>query len=111
MKKLPKWVWVFAFIVCWPSMVIGDEVFRGKDREEVDLALRLKDEPCSSAAVLAVLHDSLLDDRRFKRSILTWKGQDWESCYAEKDATVYSIDSEGSKFQPVPRSMFKDESI
>jgi hypothetical protein len=108
---IPLWAVILIAALCWPAAALADEVFRGKDQQDVETVLRITDKPCASKEVLAFLHERLLDDRRFKASVLTWKGQDWPSCYAEKDETVFSIDSEGSPFQPVPRSMFRDESI
>lgn len=29
-QKLPMWVWVFAFVVCWPSIVLADPVMRAQ---------------------------------------------------------------------------------
>lgn len=87
------------------------EVFRGFDRQGGVAALKLQEEPCTNKAVMEQLRKRALDVRRFKAAVLTYGGRDWASCWIDLDDTVLSIDEEGAPFQPVPRHLFKDNSI
>ena len=110
--KLPALIVALIWLVTLPATVLADEIHRNKDNDGVPMALRLTDKPCTNASVREYLADHLLDDRRFKRSVLTWKGEDWESCYVEKDNQIFSIDSNKDPLSPpIPRGLFRDESI
>lgn len=90
---------------------IADEIFRSKDHQGQDAVLRIKNEPCANKKVIDKLQADFLDYRLFKASVLTWKGKDFASCWVEKNGHVLSVDEDGSPFQPVPRRVFKNESI
>lgn len=80
--------------------------------------LRLSEAPCSYEKVLKHIKEQF--HSRFKAAILTWNGRDWQSCYTEFDAPneagkvetfIFSIDEEGAPFNPVPKRMFREDSI
>lgn len=64
---------------------------------------------CDDADILAHLArmgaGAMLE--QFKKGTLTHKGENWRSCWIEVDGTVYSVDSEGAQFQPLPVGIFK----
>jgi hypothetical protein len=95
------------------SVALAGEVFRGEDLDGRFASLELFQEPCANDAVLAWLKANLQLKLvpLFNRAVLRWKGKDWASCWLDVNGTVYSVDEEGSKFQPVPRAFFKDDSV
>lgn len=102
--KLPRWVWVFAFLVCWPSIVLSDEFFT-KDRS---VGLVRHDVRCENSTILAHLvamgAGQFLD--QFKKATLTYGGRKWESCWIELDGFVMSVDEEGVPLEPIPSNRF-----
>lgn len=113
---LPWLVWAVIFglavgAALYPACSRAAEVFRGLDDIGGPAVLTLYEKPCTNELVLAHLHDKLLDYRRFKESVLKWHGREWASCWAERHGVVHSMDEAGSPFQPVPRRLFRDESV
>lgn len=112
MTVLPWSVWaLLGALAPYTSCVSAAEVFRGADNQGGPAVLTLHEKPCTNTKVLTKLHDQFLDDRRFKASTLFYHGKEWASCWAERRGIVHSMDEEGAPFQPVPRRMFKDESV
>jgi hypothetical protein len=112
--KLLFWALILGMVLAaalYPALASAYEVFRSIDNTGRPAALKLHDKPCTNAKVQAKLYERLLDDRRFKAATLTYQGRDWASCWVERQGTVLSIDEEGAPFQPVPRHLFRDESI
>ena len=91
--------------------VVSSEVFRSQGSNGQPMVLRIFQTPCEDAAVLKHLLPRVLPEVlvKFKAARLTWEGKDWASCWIEVRGRVYSIDAEGSQFQPIPRSLFLDE--
>lgn len=82
------------------------------------VGLRLSEAPCTEAKVLMHIKPSF--HSKFKAAVLTYGGRDWHSCYIEVETpdqqgklipVIYSIDEEGSQFQPIPKRVFKDDTI
>lgn len=76
------------------------------------VVLRIYFDICSHAPALAYITPPYR--QMFKRSVLTWQGKDWESCWVERDGHVLSVDEEGALFNRpvgVPLTMFKDDSV
>ena len=81
--------------------------------------LRLSEAPCSYEKVLP--HIKAEWHQKFKAAILTYGGRDWQSCYLEfetmnpetgrPEVFIFSVDEEGVQFQPIPKRMFRDDSI
>lgn len=96
-----------------PATAGESVVFRATGETGRPAALRLFDEPCTDAAVVrqlvAKIRSDLVDG--FRRGRLTWEGKDWESCWMLHEDVVYSIDEEGSMFQPIPLRLFKSDSV
>ena len=46
--KLAKWVWVFAFLVCWPSMAFADPMFAFENQ---GIRIVLTDDKCEMSEV------------------------------------------------------------
>jgi hypothetical protein len=109
LQKLPKWVWIFAIIVCFPSMLLADEFFT-KDRS---VGLVRHDARCEHSKILAHLvamgAGQLLE--HFKKATLTYGGRDWESCWIELDGFVMSVDEEGVPLEPIPSNRFGKGSV
>jgi hypothetical protein len=88
-------------------------VFKAEGADGSHAGLRLLDAPCAEEKVLVHLRlrvqPALLP--RFKAAVLTWGGRVWASCWIDVDGVVYSMDEEGSLFQPVPRPLFRDDSV
>lgn len=95
----------------YAGKVYAAEVFKAEGQDGSPIAYRLTDKPCTNKGVLKYLYGRVMDDRRFKAGILTWKGKNYESCWIDVDGYVHSWDSTGEKFQPVPRGMFKESTI
>ena len=119
MKNRMRVVWaafallVALFIAVPAAFAQSSKVFRATGINGKLAVLRIFFTPCENAAVLKVMvvtvKPELLD--KFQRAKLTWDGRDWESCWLEFGGNVYSIDEDGSPFQPIPMALFKDESI
>lgn len=112
--------WLAAILVLFLAGGIvsawSAEVYRNLDDRGGPAVLKLYEKPCTDAKVKAHLFAQLLDDRRFKAATLHYWGRDWASCWAEVtnrhgQKIVISIDEQGSPFQPVPRALFRDESV
>lgn len=88
---------------------LSGPIFRSFGQNGQPAALRIFEAPCSDPKVLQRIRPH--HHQEFKAARLTWGGQDWASCWIELDGIVYSIDEEGSEFQPVPRRMFRDDSV
>ena len=88
-------------------------VFRSHAPDGRPAALRLFNEPCVNEKVQAFLTVQVRPEFavQFQRAVLTWAGKDWASCWMEWRGMVYSVDEEGVPFQPIPRSVFKDDSV
>lgn len=112
-RRFALWLSVVLALVIGAGIVTchASEIYRDRHEDGSPVAYRLTDKPCTDKKVRAYLYMRLLDDRRFRAGILTWKGKDWASCWIEIRGTVHSIDEEGAPFQPVLRKLFKDESI
>lgn len=112
-----KWTlvgWLFVVGLFGAGMAkcaSGAEVYRGIDNQGGPAVLTLQEQPCTNAKVLAKLYEQFLDDRRFKASTLLYHGKEWASCWVERRGTVHSMDEEGAPFQPIPRRLFRDESV
>lgn len=85
------------------------EVFRSQDDKGGAAILKLHAEPCGNEKVLA--HITTPFRPLFKRATLFYWGQEWASCWLDHDGIVISVDEMGAQFQPVPRRLFKDESV
>lgn len=92
-------------VILSPLMAQADEV-RTPDGQYGYIRHEAK---CDDADILKHLAGmgagSRLDE--FKNGTLTYEGKNWRSCWIEVDGTVYSVDSEGAPFQPLPVSIFK----
>lgn len=115
-EKLRKLVFVAVTVLATLALAFfagratASDVFKSENAQG-PVVLRLSESPCTDKKVRAALYAKILDDRRFKAATLTYAGKDWRSCYVEVDGNVLSIDEEGAPFQPVPRHLFKDDSI
>ena len=111
--KLPLWVWIFAVIVCWPSMLLAAETFRARGEDGKDaVVITLRDGKCADKHVLEYLRENVLDDRRFKKADLLWGGQKYGACWIDIGDYVHAIGSDKKPIRPpIPRAAFKDESI
>lgn len=76
-------------------------------------ALELRQTPCENAAVVKHLREKVKPEyiSSFRAAVLTWGGKQWASCWIERDGVIFSIDEEGSYFQPTPRRFFRDNAI
>lgn len=117
MTIIPLKVWLLLLLLAYSQVAYASEVFRNKDDKGGPAVLRLLKKPCTNAKVLSHLHDRVLDNKRFRAAEFHYWGKDWASCWVElkkpgeRSGVILSIDEDGAAFQPVPRSMFKDESI
>ena len=122
MKNHMRVVWAsFALLVAafiglptaFAQTTEESEVFRAEGKNGHPAALRIFQSPCEDAQVLAHLirRGAAEMVQGFKKAVLTWDGKDWSSCWIEVDGIVFSLDEENSPFQPVPRAMFKDDSV
>lgn len=115
---------MLCLLVCLPAEA-GLE-FAGKDRQGRPTALRLSEAPCSSAVILGHLKARELPEKvaqRFKASVLTWGGRDWQACWlkvwvindeGEREENIYAIDEEGDTVQPpsgLPLRLFRENSL
>ena len=116
MKHHLKVVWgSFALLVALLVVVpvaCAAEVFRA-NMEKGPMSLKLLEARCSDAAVLKHLMQRVRPDLldKFKDARLHWEGKDWASCWIELDGMVYSMDAEGAPLQPIPRALFKEDSV
>ena len=117
MCKLPRYFWLAILFVpvCWaadPAQRQPDRVYRAPRDVVVH---RLKDLPCTDPTILAMIAEWQRPNMR--EAILTWQGQDWSSCWVKIGDRVYSIDTEGDRFnedqehQGMPWAFYRDESI
>lgn len=95
------------------SRAIAAPVFQAEGRNGQPAALRLLDAPCRDEKVLTHIALRAKPElaAKFKAAVLSWGGALYASCWIEMDKVVYSIDEEGSFFQPVPRALFRDDSV
>lgn len=79
--------------------------------------LRLSEAPCTQEKVLVHIKEPFRT--RFKAAVLTWGGRDWHSCWTTFEAEnegrmetmVFSVDEEGSVFNPTPLRLFREDAI
>lgn len=98
----------------YPAMGHAAEVFRSQDDKGGAANLTLHAEPCGDAKVMAHLVQKGIPAEwigKFQRATLFYWGRNWASCWVEYNGTVISFDEEGAPFQPIPRRLFRDESI
>ena len=109
MVKLPRWLWVAAFLVCWPSILFAHPTLTAQNGD----SLILYDTPCSDPDILAhiVAAGGGRYLEQFKQATLIYRGVTLKSCWLEKDGLVYSIDETGDRLQPLPKSSFRESSI
>lgn len=103
-------VLVFGLVKC----AIGAEVFRGIDDRGGQMVLKLYPEKCTNEAVLAHLVRGEIAPEAiatFKKATLFYWGREWASCWIEAGGRVYSVDEEGAMLRPLPRSVFKNDSV
>lgn len=125
-KRAGRIAWSVFFVlavVAYVGLIAGEaraqtsapaapsEYFQSFGQDGSIAALRIFQAPCTDKKVVAQLRDKALDVRRFKASVLTYGGRNWASCWIDIRQLVFSIDEEGSPFQAVPRSLFKDNTI
>lgn len=114
---IPVLIW--AVII---GLAIGAALYAGKvyaapvfraigDDDGKPMALRLLITPCGDKVKphLAKVNPRFVP--KLKAAILTWGGKNWASCWVEVNGTVYSIDEEGSFFQPIPTRLFIDDAV
>ena len=92
--KLSKWVWVFAFIVCWPSMVFSESL----SREDANGKLTLLDEPCKLGGWF----------EKWRAAKWFYKGKDYEACWSFQSEVVIILDSDGT-ISVAPPQTFKPD--
>jgi hypothetical protein len=68
MVKLPKWFWVVAFVVCWPTLALADPVLAA---EQNGVRIVIHSENCKYKGVVSNLP---------KRATWTEKGKTFEGC-------------------------------
>lgn len=98
----------------YPVIARAAEVFRSTDDRGGPMVLKLYKEKCENAAVNSALLQMQIAPQflfLFKRATLFYWGREWASCWLEHDGRVLSIDEQGSPLQPIPRSMFKDDTV
>jgi hypothetical protein len=116
MPKLP-WYFRLAYIFCLPAALLpavasSADTFKLTDPTgRVDVQIVLRDSPCVDKDVLEYLGENLLDDRKFKKADLEWKGETFGACYGEAHGLVYAVGSDKRPIKAIPRSAFKDEKI
>lgn len=88
-------------------------LFKSRSPSGSELVLRRTQASCTNQQVRAALALAVSPEllRQFKRSILTWEGRDWESCWIERDGYVYSMDEAGELLQPVPEGLFRSDDL
>jgi hypothetical protein len=106
------WLILIVVVVALATNAHAADTFRlpgeaGKDQ----VVIVLRDAPCTDVEVLGYLHDGLLDERRFKKAELEWKGEAFGACWAELQNHVLTIGSDREPLPPIPRARFRDESI
>lgn len=113
------WVIVIAVVACalYPLKAKAALNFKN-DTPNGPVGLRLSEAPCTNPKVLAQIKAEF--HHLFKAAVLTYGGRDWHSCWTEIEMpdqhgklhqTIISIDEEGSPFQPIPKKLFRDDSI
>ena len=98
----------FCILALATASVYAAPTFQGIGSNNRPMRLVLYEEPCSPEVLLWLkpqLHDL------FKRATLTWGDRDWKSCWLQWEGKVYSIDEEGSAFQPIPANLFFEPGV
>ena len=111
---LPAWfVLIVTLLFGCPSNAYSAPVFKAEGVNGKPASLRLFETPCTSPKVVNQLNSMVKPQliAMFKRASLLWDGKTWESCWLDLDGVVFSIDEEGSQFQPVPRVLFREDTI
>jgi hypothetical protein len=114
--------WVFWFLVGLAMFGVMNATkaalnYQSLGRDGQVAGLRLSNAPCTQPVVLRHINPEW--HSKFKAAVLTYGGKEWHSCYIESDVVVngkeqkviFSIDEEGAPFQPIPKSMFREDSI
>ena len=100
--KLPKWVWIFAFIVCWPSMLLAEETYSASGP---DGKLTLTKEPCTA-------HEWL---KGWQVARWSWKGKNYAACWRmqgqPQERLVVVLDAAGEVATFYPQQFVKDEGV
>lgn len=120
--EFPKWLrltvlpwYLWAAIIAtavWATSAAAADTFRLKDEHGKDvIVLVLHETECVSKEVREYLYDNLLDDRRFKKAHLEWKGETFGACWVEINGQVVPIGSDKEPIRPIPRAAFKDEAV
>ena len=104
---LPFW-FVLLVTLLFGCPANADPVFKAQGTNGSPVSLRLLQEPCPEKVSKHIRPEMA---SMFKRSILYWEGKSWESCWLDHGGIIHSIDEEGSILQPIPRSLFKDDSV
>ena len=116
MKNHMRVVWqCFALLVV--MLIVGPvfaaPTFKGTGLNDKPASLTLLKTQCSNATVLKHWlrqgKPEFLD--KLKDARLLWDGKVWSSCWLLFNGVVYSIDEEGSKFQPIPLGAFRDDAV
>jgi hypothetical protein len=108
---LPLPVW-FALLVTLlfgcPSNVYSAPIFKAQGSNGSPVSLRLLQEPCHEKVSKHIRPEMV---QMFKRSILYWEGKLWESCWLDHGGVIHSVDEEGVILEPIPRILFKEDSV
>ena len=99
--KLPLWVWIFAVIVCWPSMLLAESY----SATGPDGKITLTKEPCKA-------HEWL---KGWQVARWMWKGKAYAACWRmqghAQERLVVVLDSSGEVATFYPSQFIKDEGV
>ena len=112
-----KYSLIFLLAVAFPALALtgtysekeGMERKNGEIIEHIAMSITVTDEPCTDEDVLVHLRKRFDKNvlHYFRRSILVWKGETYESCYFDDGERVLSIDTDGVPLlPPIPVEMF-----
>ena len=69
--KLPRWFWILAFLVCWPTLLLAQPLYSA-DAQGIHIVLT--DEPCQLKTIANLPY----------RAIWTQEGKTFEGCFGAR---------------------------
>jgi len=100
--KLPRWFWVFAFLVCWPTLLFAETFSATNQNGKITRTA----EPCQLGGWF----------KEWRSAKWFYQGKDYEACWtvqknSEGGPLIVLVDSSGVVSSVPPAAFRKDDGI